>query len=212
MCDHWKVPNAIQCGLATLGVLVGTVFVNLSTAGASVPASPPTQIRYVAAVDRSGGPLPLDHVVKIAHGGFCEDSALVPGHVYRCFLGNLVAEPCWHAVSQSLPANTVLCLPRPWLHDVLEIEAGHLPPAPTYATDLSHPWGVELSDGQRCLEVNGAGGRFEGRPVDYGCTGTQNSLVGEADRSGPVWTFQSVTIKGSRIQIGQTVGVRTAWF
>ena len=52
---------------------------------------------------------------------------------------------------------------------------------------LSIPWAVELANGERCGLLTGATAVVAGMRINYGCEGG-GSIVGELDRSQPVWT------------------------
>ncbi|MCC6314583.1 MAG: hypothetical protein IT337_11295 [Thermomicrobiales bacterium] len=75
-------------------------------------------------------------------------------------------------------------------------------PAPTPGSerDLADelfrmPWVLELADGETCGAMTGATIGFAGLRVNYGCTGG-GVLLGEPDRSGPVWTVDLLPTDG----------------
>jgi hypothetical protein len=92
--------------------------------------------------------------------------------------------------------------------------SGPLEPLPPPGT--VDPWGLQLSDGRRCVAAQGAHDSFNGRAVDYGCTGAKLAdtyVLRGIDRSQPRWRVQTVSHSQARsaYKMGPVVGVVAAW-
>ena len=51
---------------------------------------------------------------------------------------------------------------------------------------LDIPWAIELANGDRCTLLTGATAVLADERINYGCE-SGGSVLGELDRSGPVW-------------------------
>jgi len=80
------------------------------------------------------------------------------------------------------------------------------------AMDLDFPWAVELTTGQQCLADQGAHNQFNGHAIDFGCAKSDLELLDGVDRSGSLWSYQSVQQTGEGSTLGPVVFVSTAWF
>lgn len=175
-------------------------------------SQPGTRVAYGAPVNITGQPLPAI-TVSTATRGSCNfgSDVIVDVEVYRCFSGNGVYDPCWADT-----AGGVLCMPAPWSTTAVNIPtSGIAPGVDVQATELDFPWAVDLTSGARCVAVQGAHGTYQGKAIDFGCTGGPIpglSLLRGIDRSGPNWTYQSIVVSGSTMVAGPTVSVATAWY
>jgi hypothetical protein len=178
----------------------------------TTPPPPATAVEYVAPVNSSGILAGGYNVSQTASGTCGPGSDSVSAAVYRCFYGNYVADPCWATKSDGVPTNSVLCLENPWSTSVVEVKTKGLLSSNAGPTNLSYPWGVKLTNGLECLAVQGAHGNYQGQDINYSCGTYGLELLGMADRSGAMWSFQSVNFSGTTFVAGPTVEVQTAWF
>lgn len=173
-----------------------------------------TSVVYVAPVDANGDPVEGLTITRTVHGHCEPGSDSVPGPTYRCFFGNYIADPCW--VDATDPGS-VLCMTQPWSKTVVRVYVIELEPSSEpVPKGLSYPWGVELTDGEKCVAFQGAHDEFEGRVVDYGCGGAYlhggRVLLRGLHRSGPLWSFDSAWWTGKKYQGRKRVQVRIAWY
>lgn len=181
--------------------------------GPTGPAQPGTSVAYAAPVDITGRPLPSVAVTTVA-GGHCNPGSDVirDVEVYRCFSGNGVYDPCWAGTA----GGGVLCMAAPWSSTAVHIPVAGIPPGvDTTGTELAHPWAVQLTSGAHCLAAQGARSSYQGKVIDFGCSGGPDpglALLGGVDRSGRYWTYQSAMASGATMSPGPTVTVSTAWY
>jgi hypothetical protein len=149
-----------------------------------------------------------------ASGG-CNTGSDVGGAQYRCFgVSGGVYDPCW-AEGPAATAVSVLCLARPWATTTVRMRlSGPLEPLPP--PDPVAPWGLQLSNGLRCVALQGSHGSFNGRAVDYYCgerTPPDMYVLSGIDRSRPLWRVQTATypLAGSTYTMGPVVVVVVAW-
>jgi pimeloyl-ACP methyl ester carboxylesterase len=175
----------------------------------------PTATVDLAPVSATGQPKPGEAIVS---GGTaqCEAGSDAVSQAYRCFSANEIADPCW--LDNAGPTQaTVLCQEQPWSSQIvrLTVPAGGLEafsgaPQPI---DLGFPWGVQLSDGERCIAIQGTHDSFHGKVVDYACgSGYDHVLLRSLNRSSSSWTYQSAYFRGSSYITGPVEHVSTAWY
>jgi pimeloyl-ACP methyl ester carboxylesterase len=175
----------------------------------------PTAVVDVAPVSPTGQPERGDTITDRGTAQCAAGSDSV-GQAYRCFSRNGIYDPCWLDNADPLQA-TVLCQDRPWSAHTLRfrIPAGGLEafPGPAQPIDPNYPWGVQLSDGERCIAVQGTHDSFGGKVVDYACGTTYGHvLLRPLDRSSPSWTYQSAYFRGTRYTPGPVEHVSIAWY
>jgi hypothetical protein len=184
----------------------------LSTQGGHVTTA--TRVAHVGPVTTQGVLNPGYSVKKTVHGT-CEagSDAVAGGLIYRCSSGNSLYDPCWSARPPIGDAGAVACLAEPWSSSVVEIVTSRLPTETVTQNDLSYPWGVMLTNGDRCLALQGSHDLDGNLVVNFAC-GTLSRLVGNADRSSPLWTYESATFdnKSDQYVNGPIVDVRVAWY
>ena len=90
------------------------------------------------------------------------------GDAYRCFSGNGIHDPCW-ADDGSPSTPTVVCQQEPWDTSVTQftVPSGLEPFDQNLPIDRNYPWGVQLTDGERCIALQGAHDNYDGSVVDY---------------------------------------------
>jgi hypothetical protein len=173
-----------------------------------------TRTIYVAPVDANGDQVEGLTVARTVHGECHPGSDSVPGPTYRCFFGNFIQDPCWVDVAV---AGSVLCMTQPWTNTAVRVYVNELEPSTeSVPTNLSYPWGVELTTGEKCIAFQGAHDEYQGRVVDYGCDGAYlhggRVLLRGMHRSHPLWSFDSAWWTGRKYQPRHRVGVRVAWY
>ncbi|MDQ6948424.1 MAG: hypothetical protein M3256_19740, partial [Actinomycetota bacterium] len=179
----------------------------------------PTKTMDLAPVDVSGKPVSGLQIVDGGMASNCGAGSDSVGQAYRCFgTGGGIHDPCWLDNSDPNQAS-VLCQEAPWDTKItrLKLVGNGVEPftGPPQAIDRDVPWGVRLSDGERCLALQGAHNNDNGRIVDYNCGDTfSHVLLRGVDRSKPEWTYQSAQASsdGSTYQPGPVVTVTTAWY
>jgi hypothetical protein len=170
-----------------------------------------TGVGFAAPVDALGHATGLP--VTSQGAASCESGSDSVGNVevYRCFAGTGIYDPCWVDA-----AGGVLCMASPWATSVVHLAVPDVPPGVDIASpDLDYPWGVELTSGARCVAVQGAHDSFDGKTIDYGCTGGSPSglsLLRGVTRTTPYWTYQTVVYGGSNKVAGPQAAVAKAWF
>lgn len=173
---------------------------------------PRTRIVRVSPVD-SGGVRRSGLQTRDRNSGTC------PGveRVRRCDWGNYYANRCW-ASRSSRGFTSALCMSVPWSTKVWQVDASRsLTPGALRDPDLRHPWGVELTTGQRCATLSHAGGTYRGQNLFYPCSGKGATwLLGDPDRDKRIWTYKTVDQSGSdlnpRYAPGPDVRVKAAFY
>lgn len=172
-----------------------------------------TWVLYVAPVDSNGDQVEGVTVARTVRGHCEPGSDAVAGPTYRCFFANFIADPCW---ADAAVAGSVLCMTQPWSTTALRIDLTELEPTvESVPRSLSYPWGVELTNGERCLAFRGAHDEFRKRVVDYGCgvgSGAGRVLLRGMHRSGSPWSFNSAWWTGRSYRPRHRVYVRVAWY
>lgn len=110
-------------------------------------------------------------VVPASDGGagscFTTSIAVPVAGVFRCLAGNTILDPCFASVHESSPA-TVTCFADPWSEGATVHLAASLP---EYAPVLTagDPWGIELTNGVRCVSITGTVPSFGAVNLTYRC-------------------------------------------
>ena len=172
-------------------------------------APAPTQKIYVSAVDSQGILAAGLQVTSTAGHASCEPGSEAIGLAYRCFAANGVHDPCWAGAQAAAPS--VLCLRSPWSGNVTKLAVnGKLAPLRGSAGNVP-PWGLQLTDGQKCLLVQGTHDSFDGRAVDYYCNSGEVVLHG-LNTTGAQWRAQTAFDTGGQYSMGHAKGITVAWF
>ena len=130
---------------------------------------------------------------------------------WRCEGGNAILDPCFQGPF-ALPEQPgeLACADSPFDREVLLLQA--TPPLPMEAANAADPgqlpWVLELANGERCYQFGGTLEGVAGQVVHYGCAGG-GSVVGEPDRSQPLWTVSYLPADGAATDL---VAVTTAWY
>jgi len=184
------------------------------TAAVAVPVGaavgPRTRVVEVSPTTSAGTLRAGYTVVQSRHGASCEAGSDVISGVYRCFSGNDILDPCW-AETVPMAASQVVCLLEPWSHEVTRLYLSSAPEASP--PGRLYVWGVQLTTGQRCLAAQGTHALIHGQVVNYYCgPGYSHVLVGEPDRSRPVWRIREARLERSGDKLGSFVAIATAWY
>jgi hypothetical protein len=129
---------------------------------------------------------------------------------WRCMSGNRILDPCFEGSQGSLVV--LACPDDPWSQRVVVLTASkELPRAESNKAGLhgAPPWALELSNGARCVFLTGATTAVAGMRANYGCTGGRIGIVGDVDRTLPLWR---VFADDSARVVLELVGVRVAWY
>lgn len=129
--------------------------------------------------------------------GSCSGPSLAaPGRsdAWRCTTEGtgVLRDPCFAQGTERQPA--LACIRQPWNVGVaIFVLTGPLPEGRPSSGDptASHPWGIELADGTRCLSATETPLTVAGQRVTSTCNEGINT-IGQVDRSQPVWTIQVV--------------------
>jgi len=201
------------CGATSVRPAVGAESALVHSASPrATPASGATIMIHVAPVGTHGR-LTTGFTVSQTVRGMCDSgSDVVRGRLYRCFIDNEVADPCWGVAAQKGAVVDALCLPDPWLTAVTQVVTAGLPKATgAISRDSDVPWAVELTIGVRCIALQGGRAGYRGGLLNFVC-GDGLELVGSPDRNEPLWTYQTARLEGAQYVSGPTVGVGVAWF
>jgi hypothetical protein len=143
------------------------------------------------------------------HGQCNTGSEAVVGHVYRCFDGNVIRDPCYYdnRTSADEGNDVVLCVESPWSRsavrlrvDTLDSSYGRRPGGP--------PWALELMSGERCVFAEGATNVVRGRRLNYTCS-RSHYLWGSPDTSHALWRIRaSRNYRGTNMR---KLATRMAW-
>jgi len=123
--------------------------------------------------------------------GHCFAPSIVAARsdAWRCFVGNIIHDPCFEAAG--LSAKVVCPVSGPWsgTADIIALTT----PLPGGSANPSRPgmqvaWAIELVDGSKCELLSGAVPTVAGLPLSYSCT-DHVDLYGKPSRSAAVWTI-----------------------
>ena len=146
-------------------------------------------------------------VAAIHKSGSCWTGSIsVPeAGVYRCLVGNTIADPCFVPRSGSAVTTQVLCAVDPWT-PVTAVTLTDPLPKLTAPARTTHPWALELANGARCVAVTGTVPAVGAVALQYSCGSPAGA--GRLTTIGSLMSVQySVTGDGPL----QTVDVTTAW-
>jgi hypothetical protein len=187
--------------------------------GGSRVASVRTRIVNIRPTTTKGLLKPGYIVTRHQRRGTCQQDSMVVGGEYRCS-ANGIYDPCW-AAGQPASAHVVFCLLAPWEKTVTRITLdGRLETYRLGTSELSpRIWALGLASGKRCIVRQGAGGEFHGVPVRFSCITGSLEVLGEPNKSDPLWTVQGVyfhAIKGPPYRTYYTYGpvehVAVVWY
>jgi hypothetical protein len=179
-----------------VGLTIGLVVPGIATAR---PHASSTTVKIVSPI--LNGRLAAGYTTRSESAGDCQ-SGIRAGGInlwFRCFAGDhRVYETCLAA--PGVRSGGVACVDAPWSHRVVfvrtkrPVRTGRARPV----TTTSEPWGIELADGTRCVELLAVmHGYFHHRQIDFGCRNRNFGLIGVLhglDRTTTPWTADAVVV------------------
>lgn len=152
------------------------------------------------------GELQSDLVIITRTSGICWTKSLEDhgrSDAWRCQANNLILDPCFH------DETLVACITSPWTKriSILEI-TGTLPKTTSFVNQTAFPWSVELSDGEHCVFLTGAGTSVNDMRVNYACT-FDTHIIGDIDRSHSVWFVNLYNTQTKKIM---KMPITKAWY
>lgn len=163
---------------------------------------------------------PLNHKGKVRKGlqvrpetagGGCTGGSHAIGAAFRCVDSgeHALYDPCWYSHDETM----MFCWGAPWDRKVtrffpyIESDLDNTP------INRSHPWGVRLISGERCILVLGSTSAVDGVAVRWSCS-KHLALLDDLNRSGSLWSLSAVTYDASTFTYTHagTREVAIAWF
>ncbi|HVT64373.1 MAG TPA: hypothetical protein VHD81_04410 [Mycobacteriales bacterium] len=176
---------------------------------ALAPANPSmTTVVTTAPVDGDGHLLPGYRVVKHDSGAKCSSHSAVTGNAYKC-VTHFPYDPCWLSGNHSY----VDCLASPYSRRVtrLHVTRGYHNKGGLGAAKKL-PWGLLLTNGVKTTLIAGIG-KVDGKKIHYSYNKFRTVLVGNPDKSGPLWRIQKARdVGGFHFKIVGWVTISKAWF
>lgn len=178
---------------------------SVQTAPTAATQATTTTVRRVRLLDAHGH-LRARYAVASTRRGYCWTTSFVNGHLYRCFQGNTIRDPCWKESGR----YSVVCPSWPWSSQVTRLRlTEHLPGTARYGPRL---WGLRAGGGVAvsCVVSMAAGGMVENHPISYVC---QRGwvLLGAPNRSKPLWTMLSAKRVKNHYELRGRKPLPTAW-
>ena len=165
-----------------------------------------TNLKLVSPLNAKGH-LRHRYTVDSIHSGYCWTTSAVNGHLYRCFMGNYVMDPCWKESGR----HSVVCLTQPWSTKVTRLRLTKaLPSQDGYGPSI---WGLRLGGGVGvdCQVSMGASGTVGKHPISYFCQHGWVLLGNHPDRSQPLWTMLTAKQVGNHYDLRGRKPLRVAW-
>ena len=184
-------------------------------AAARPPSLSPTQVRLFVPVSAANGTLTI-RIISRPHGYCWTTSENIPG-TWRCFVGNLIHDPCFNGPVKEAEKTVVCPNEGPWTGTGIEIQLTRPLPYETVteATRQAQggttgmPWTLQLTDGSHCLLLNGASSEVDHLRLNYICKPDGLDLYGPPDRSSATWTIYAGPANASQLM---TVPITIAWY
>jgi hypothetical protein len=169
----------------------------------SSPPVAPTLVTRFSPYSAAGG---LTVPVAGRTTGRCWTGSIeVPvARVYRCLVGNDIADPCFAPPRQSSPP-TVACVPAPWARAQVVTLSEPLP-GPEVIGKSANPWAVQLANGVRCLAAAGTVHTVGGVSLNLLCL--DGTAAGGLDSSHPNWRVKYGSPAGGSLT---PIDVSRAW-
>ena len=183
-----------------------------SAAATNTADAASTQTIAVSPVD-SDGLLAAGYTVgRTLAGTKCVPGSDTGAVAYRCFgTDSTVNDPCWPDTGDAT-GRTLVCLAAPWDTTVTRIRVPAVPdPLPSASSDGPAILGLALSDGERCVTLQGAHDQVNGVVVAYSCPSLD--ALGNIDQSEPAWRASTVRYNKAlaSYQPGPTLTISTVW-
>lgn len=193
---------------AAVALVVGCC--SAATAAAAAPsAATGTTASVVRPTTRLGALKYGYHVTARFRGAQCiAGGSEAVTNADRCFVGNLVIDPCWPSVNHRGSYGGDVCLTAPWRHGVVHLRGKNPHNGGGGGRTL---WAARLRDGVRCLFAQGATSTYHHRRLNFYC-GRHNWLVGHPNRTHRIWTIREVTSTRTGFRHPRTARIDHAWF
>jgi hypothetical protein len=143
----------------------------------------------------ASGKLAYNMRVAQTISGDCWTDSIVTsrGGAYRCMAGNDILDPCFAAASHP---REVACAPNPFSTRIVMFKLSK--PLPSGTTPMTQslqphnqPWGLRLTNGDKCTFAWGATDVVRGERLNYSCEGKDGWIIGQPDHSTPLRTALS---------------------
>lgn len=176
------------------------------------PAPAAARITTRATIFRGFGPRGRPTIPVRTRSGYCwtGSSASTRRDAWRCFVGNLIYDPC---ISAAQAPGRVVC-PNRQMNGGIMIRltrplprryANHRPPSLA-----NRPWNIQLANGRHCVYSSGASNVVHGIRLNYFCpAGTGYGLWGIPIRRTQPWTIRSAPF--SATNLNQRRMIRRVW-
>lgn len=146
---------------------------------------------------------------KIKHtesgDSYCQSSNLVSGAA-RCFVDNIVYDPCWAFRLPNSDYSGEACLSSPWSRAVTRLSGMQTGPGPS-STHGRTLWGLRLRNGAKCLETTGAVGDYNGHGYRFVCDDGRK-VIDKVNRTKPQWRVRTVTHRRGKAVLGKAYVTR----
>lgn len=180
------------------------------------PSPARTDVRLFVPAGPDGPRAWLDIVAEEEGTCFAGSAAAASrSDAWRCGVGNGILDPCF-ADPFLIPGETgtLYCAADPFALDLIALtlteplpEEGGNDPTEAPVPDGILPWALELTTGEQCTLLTGATAPVAGQRLNYLCEGGA-SVVGDLDRSQPLWAVNSLAEDGHATTL---VGVAVVW-
>jgi hypothetical protein len=147
-------------------------------------------------------------IIKKSVLGHCstQSHVILREDAWRCKSEGTIYDPCF--VKAGEHRTEAVCPQSPWVGDSIQIKVSTpLNNELNQGLDMSqaYPWGIELSNGERCLAIDSKK-LYDEMPIRYRCA-NKNLLVGHLQRCKSVWSMLEKRSEGII-----TVELVKAWF
>lgn len=147
-------------------------------------------------------------ITRHLYGGQCTDGSEAVIGADRCFVGNVILDPCWPTFGPYGHYRGSYCPRAPWRRDGAMISGHH----ETSGVRKGHsPWALETGQGRRCVIIEGASSLYHGKRINFYCD-ARHALVGRPDKTYLRWTILQLTYDTNHdiTSVGR-VGLNRAW-
>lgn len=198
--------------ITPIGGHISTILVPSKTA-APPPRVTATQVRYYQPFPLFVRPEPrLAPGLKVTSSrcGKCIALSLADMarlDAFRCFARNQVLDPCFP--DSNIRMFSMACANSPWSRDVtiVRLQSPMFPPRRSVSS-RALPWGLELSNGDRCTHISGVGPpSVAGMTAYYVCI--RGYALGDVNRRSAIWTISSLASRSHQVD---RESIAIAWY
>ena len=177
---RWWNPGLAGAFLVTAALVCGGMF-SPESAAAGVSR---TTVKTLHVYEANGKLAPGIRVTRTTKGHCWTGSDEAKG-AYRCFIGNVIYDPCF---AHTRTAVSVVCVENPWdTRKAVRIKLTKKLPT-LVASSYFLPWAFELATGVRCILNSGTSPQIDKVPMYFYCLTRPESVAGGLDRSKEPWT------------------------